>query len=168
MDVSLGGANRPAGVARRGHLARPAARLARLEEVTSDLGATSAEVTEARTVRDRVLAVFELRGATGTPTTPSGFAALFEVDADQILRMAVFRDREAALDAVKNESAAADLSPAARAITRFSDGAIPDLGDGEAAWRISATGVPASAGSPEAEPRPLEDVLVKTRVAGRG
>ena len=78
--------------------------VARLEEVTSDLGATSAEVTEARTVRDRVLAVFELRGATGTPTTPSGFAALFEVDADQILRMAVFRDREAALDAVKKRA----------------------------------------------------------------
>ena len=78
--------------------------VARLEEVISDLGATSAEVTEARTVRDRVLAVFELRGATGTPTTPSGFAALFEVDADQILRMAVFRDREAALDAVKKRA----------------------------------------------------------------
>ena len=78
--------------------------VARLEEVTSDLGATSAEVTEARTVRDRVLAVFELRGETGTPTTPNGFAALFEVDADQILRMAVFRDREAALDAVEKRT----------------------------------------------------------------
>ena len=78
--------------------------VARLEEVTSDLGATSAELTETRTVRDRVLAVFELRGATGMPTTPSGFAALFEVDADQILRMAVFRDREAALDAVKERA----------------------------------------------------------------
>jgi 1-acyl-sn-glycerol-3-phosphate acyltransferase len=78
--------------------------VARLEEVTSDLGARSAELTETRTVRDRVLAVFELRGATGTPTTPSGFAALFDVDADQILRMAVFRDREAALKAVAERS----------------------------------------------------------------
>ncbi len=76
--------------------------LARLEEVTSELGATSAEVTEARTIGDRVLAVFELRSASGSSTTPSGFAALFEVDADQILRMAVFRDRKAALEAIKN------------------------------------------------------------------
>ena len=75
--------------------------LARLEEVTSELGATSAEVTEARTTRDRVLVGFELRSASGAPTAPSGFAALFEVDADQILRMAVFLDRRAALDAVK-------------------------------------------------------------------
>ena len=77
--------------------------VARLEEVTSDLGATSAELTETRTVRDRVLAVFELRGATGMPTTPSGFT-LFEVDADQILRMAVLRDRDCPLDAVKERA----------------------------------------------------------------
>jgi len=75
--------------------------LARLEEVTCELGAASAELTEARTISDRVLAAFELRTGSGSPTTPSGFAALFEVDADQILRMAVFRDRKAALDAVK-------------------------------------------------------------------
>ena len=76
--------------------------LARLEEVTSELGATSAEVTEARTIGDRVLAVFELRSASGSPTAPSGFAALFDVDADQILRIAVFLDRKAAVRAVKN------------------------------------------------------------------
>jgi 1-acyl-sn-glycerol-3-phosphate acyltransferase len=76
--------------------------VARLEEVTSELGATSAEVTEARTIGDRVLVVFELRSASGSPTAPSGFAALFEVDADQILRMAVFLDRKAALRAVKH------------------------------------------------------------------
>jgi 1-acyl-sn-glycerol-3-phosphate acyltransferase len=78
--------------------------LARLEEVTSELGATSAELTEARTIRDRVLAVFELRTESGSPSTPSGFAALFEVDADQILQMAVFLDRRAALDAVNDEA----------------------------------------------------------------
>jgi ketosteroid isomerase-like protein len=76
--------------------------LARLEEVTSELGATTAELAEARSVGDRVLAVFELRDASGSPTTPSGFAALLEVDADQILRMAVFRDRAAALDALEH------------------------------------------------------------------
>jgi hypothetical protein len=48
---------------------------------------TSAEVTEARTIGDRVLAVLELRSASGSPTAPSGFAALFDVDADQILRI---------------------------------------------------------------------------------
>ena len=74
--------------------------LARLEEVTSELGATSAEVTEARTIRDRVLVVFELRSASGAPTAPNGFAALFQVDSDQILQMAVFLNRRAALDAV--------------------------------------------------------------------
>jgi 1-acyl-sn-glycerol-3-phosphate acyltransferase/ketosteroid isomerase-like protein len=78
--------------------------LARLEEVTSELGATSAEVTEARTIRDRVLAVFELRNPSGSPTSPSGFAALIEVDAGQILRMAVFLDRQAALRALENEA----------------------------------------------------------------
>jgi SnoaL-like protein len=78
--------------------------LARLEEVTFELGATSAQMTEARTIGDRVLAVFELRNASGSPTTPSGFAALFEVDADQILRMAVFLDREAALRALNNRA----------------------------------------------------------------
>ncbi len=76
--------------------------LARLEEVTSELGAASTEVTEARTIRDRVLAVFELRSASGSPTIPSGFAALFGVDADQILRMEVFLDREAALRALED------------------------------------------------------------------
>jgi 1-acyl-sn-glycerol-3-phosphate acyltransferase/ketosteroid isomerase-like protein len=75
--------------------------LARLEEVTSELGATSAEVTEARTIGNRVLAVFELRSASGSPTAQSGFATLFEVDADQILQMAVFLDRKAALRAIK-------------------------------------------------------------------
>ncbi|MBV8221190.1 MAG: acyltransferase family protein [Solirubrobacterales bacterium] len=75
--------------------------VARLEEVTAGLGATSAELTEARTIRDRVLAAFELRDASGSPTSPSGFVAVFEVDADQILRMAVFRDRTAALDAIE-------------------------------------------------------------------
>ena len=59
-------------------------------------------MTEARTIGDRVLAVFELRSASGSPTAPSGFAALFDVDADQILRIAVFLDRKAALRAVKN------------------------------------------------------------------
>ena len=54
--------------------------------------------------RDRVLALFELRRGSGSPTSPSGFAALFEVDADQILRMAVFLDRQAALRALKNEA----------------------------------------------------------------
>jgi 1-acyl-sn-glycerol-3-phosphate acyltransferase len=78
--------------------------LARLEEITSELGATSAEVTEARTIRDRVLVVFELRSASGAPTAPSSFAALFQVDADQILQMAVFLDRRAALDAVKRRA----------------------------------------------------------------
>ena len=53
-------------------------------------------------IGDRVLAVFELRSASGSPTAPSGFAALFDVDADQLLRIAVFLDREAALRAVKN------------------------------------------------------------------
>ena len=76
--------------------------LARLEEVTSELGATSAELTEARTIGDRVLAVFELRSPSGSPTAPSGFAALFDVDADQLLRIAVFLNRKAALRAVKN------------------------------------------------------------------
>ena len=76
--------------------------LARLDEVTSELGATTAELTEARTVRDRVLAVFELRGASGSLADPSGFAALLDVDADQILRIAVFRDRKAALHALNN------------------------------------------------------------------
>ena len=80
------------------------AALARLEEVTSQLGAKSAEVTEARTIRDRVLAVFELRSASGSPTIPNGFAALFEVDADQILRMTVFLDRQAALRTLENEA----------------------------------------------------------------
>jgi 1-acyl-sn-glycerol-3-phosphate acyltransferase len=78
--------------------------LARLEEVTSELAATCAAVTEARTIRDRVLVVFELRGASGAPTAPSSFAALFQVDADQILQMAVFLDRRAALDAVKRRA----------------------------------------------------------------
>jgi hypothetical protein len=76
--------------------------LARLEEVTSELGATSAEVTEARTIGDRVLVVFELRSASGSATALSGFAALFDVDADQILRIAMFLDRQAALRAVKH------------------------------------------------------------------
>lgn len=34
------------------------------------------------------------------PRRQNGFAAVFEVDADQILRMAVFHDREAALDTI--------------------------------------------------------------------
>ena len=76
--------------------------LARLEEVTSELGATSAELTEARTIGDRVLAVFELRSASGSPTAPSGFAALFDVDADQLLRIAVFLNRKAAVQVVKS------------------------------------------------------------------
>ena len=78
--------------------------LARLQELTAELGATSAEVTEVRTIADRVLAVFELRSASESPTTPSGFAAVFEVDADQILRMTVFLDRKAALRAIKREA----------------------------------------------------------------
>jgi 1-acyl-sn-glycerol-3-phosphate acyltransferase len=78
--------------------------VARLDAVTSELGATTAELAEARTVGSQVLAVFELRSASGSVTAPGGFAALFEVDADQILRMAVFRDRDAALDALKNRA----------------------------------------------------------------
>jgi hypothetical protein len=78
--------------------------VARLEQGTTELAATSADITEARTIADRVLAVFLLRSKTGTPTTPSGVAALFEVDADQILRMQVFRDRHTALDAVKKRA----------------------------------------------------------------
>ena len=78
--------------------------LARLQEVVAELGATAAELTEARTIADRVLAVFELRNASESPTTPSGFAAVFEVDADQILRMTVFLDRKAALRAIKREA----------------------------------------------------------------
>jgi hypothetical protein len=46
--------------------------------------------------------VFELRSASGSATAPSGFAALFDVDADQILRIAMFVDRKAALRAVKH------------------------------------------------------------------
>ena len=65
---------------------------------------TSGKLTEARTIGDRVLAVFELRSASGSPTTSSSFAALFEIDADRILRMALFRDPKAALDAGKHRA----------------------------------------------------------------
>lgn len=78
--------------------------LVRLQEVTAELDATSTELTEVRTIADRVLAVFELRSASESPTTPSSFAAVFEVDADQILRMTVFLDRKAALRAIKHEA----------------------------------------------------------------
>jgi 1-acyl-sn-glycerol-3-phosphate acyltransferase/ketosteroid isomerase-like protein len=73
--------------------------LARLEVVASELGVSSAEVTDAHTIGDHVLAVFRLRWRSGSPTDPSGFAALLDVDQDQIVRMRVFRDREAALRA---------------------------------------------------------------------
>ena len=65
---------------------------------------TSGKLTEARTVGDRVLAVFELRSASGSPTTSSSFAARFGVDADQLLRMALSRDRKAALDDGKHRA----------------------------------------------------------------
>jgi hypothetical protein len=68
--------------------------------VTFELHAASAQVIEARTIGDQVLAVFQLRRRSGSPTDPSGFAALFEVDQDQIVRMRVFRDRDAALRAI--------------------------------------------------------------------
>ena len=71
-----------------GHLARTRGALARLEEVPSELGANLCRGDrEARTIGDRVLAVLELRSASGSPTAPSGFAALFDVEADQILRI---------------------------------------------------------------------------------
>jgi 1-acyl-sn-glycerol-3-phosphate acyltransferase len=75
--------------------------LVRLEQVASELGATSAELTEARTIGEEVLAVFELRRRSGSPTDPRGFSALFEVEQDQIMRMRVFLDREAALCAIE-------------------------------------------------------------------
>jgi 1-acyl-sn-glycerol-3-phosphate acyltransferase/ketosteroid isomerase-like protein len=73
--------------------------LARLNEVTSELGAVSAHVTDANTIGDEVLADFELRHSSGARTDPPGFSALFEVDRDQIVRMRVFPDRDAALRA---------------------------------------------------------------------
>jgi len=79
--------------------------LARLEQVAAELGATSTEVVDARTIGDQVMAVFELRDRSGSPTEPPGFAALLEVDQDQIVRMRVFGDREAALRANRQEAA---------------------------------------------------------------
>jgi len=75
--------------------------LARLDQVAAELGASSVEVTDAHTVGDQVLAVFELRGGSGAPTEPQAFAALVEVDQDQIVRMRVFLDRNEALGANK-------------------------------------------------------------------
>ena len=79
--------------------------LARLEEVTSELGATSVEVTEARTIGEQVLVVFELLRSPGSPTEPRSFSALFDVDEDQIVRMRVFLDRQAALSAIQQGGA---------------------------------------------------------------
>jgi len=79
--------------------------LQRLEQVASELGATSAQVIDAETVGDQVLTVFELRRRSGSPTEPSDFAALIEVDQDQILRVQVFLDREAARRAIQAEAA---------------------------------------------------------------
>jgi 1-acyl-sn-glycerol-3-phosphate acyltransferase/ketosteroid isomerase-like protein len=73
--------------------------LARLNEVTSGLGAVSAHVTDAHTIGDEVLADFKLRQSSGAGTDPPGFSALFEMDHDQIVRMRVFPDRDAALRA---------------------------------------------------------------------
>jgi 1-acyl-sn-glycerol-3-phosphate acyltransferase/ketosteroid isomerase-like protein len=79
--------------------------VARLEEVASQLGATSVEVTEARTVGDQVLVVFELLRSPESPTDPPSFSALFELDEDQIVRMRVFLDREAALSVIQQYDA---------------------------------------------------------------
>ena len=73
--------------------------LARLDEVTSELGATSVRVTHAHTLGDEVLADFELRQGSGARTDPPGFSAVFELSGGQIVRMRVFPDREAALRA---------------------------------------------------------------------
>jgi hypothetical protein len=78
--------------------------LARLEQLAAQLGASSAEVTTAESIGDQVLAVFELRLSSGSPTDPAGFAALLDVDQDQIVRMRLFRNREAALRGVDPEA----------------------------------------------------------------
>jgi hypothetical protein len=71
--------------------------LARLEQ----LAAGSAGVAEARTIGNQVLTVFDLRDTSGSPTEPPAFAALVEVDQDQIVRIRVFPDRAAALRAIQ-------------------------------------------------------------------
>ncbi len=91
--------------------------LARLEQVASELGVSSAEVADAHTIGDQVLGVFKLRRSSGSPTDPPGFAALLDVDQDQIVRMRVFLDREAALRAIEPE--------AARQASRTSTASIP-------------------------------------------
>ena len=71
--------------------------LARLDEMATRLGATSAEVVDARTIGADVLVVFRLCKRPGSATDPSGLVALFGVEQEQIMRMRVFMDREAAL-----------------------------------------------------------------------
>ena len=75
--------------------------LQRLDQVAAELGATSAQIIEARSIGDQVLAVFELRDSSGSPTDPPGFAALLEIEQDQIARMRVFPNQEEALRANK-------------------------------------------------------------------
>ena len=75
--------------------------LARLEQVAAELGASSAGVAEARTIGDQVLTVFDLLDRSGSPTEPPAFAALVEVDQDQIVRIRVFPDRAAAVRAIQ-------------------------------------------------------------------
>jgi len=79
--------------------------LARLEQVANELGATAAQVTEAQSIGEEVLAVFELRRRSGSPTDPPSFSALLDVDQDQIVRMRVFLDRDAALRAIEQGAA---------------------------------------------------------------
>ena len=78
--------------------------VARLEQVAAELTATSVEVTDAHTVGDHVLSVFELHDSSGSLTEPPAFAALVEVEKDQIVRIRVFLDRAAALRANQQQA----------------------------------------------------------------
>lgn len=75
--------------------------LARLEQVAAELGATSVELTEARSGRDEVLVEFAVHAGDGA--ADSCFFALVELEAGQeagqITKMRVFFERDEALNA---------------------------------------------------------------------
>jgi 1-acyl-sn-glycerol-3-phosphate acyltransferase len=66
--------------------------VARLDEVTADLGASWAELTDARSEGNEVLTSFLLRDEGGQPIDPGGFRARVGLHGDQIVRIRVFRD----------------------------------------------------------------------------
>ena len=73
----------------------------RLEQIAAELGVSSVEVTDARSLAHEVLVVFALRRRLRSGAQPSTLAALVAVEDDQIVRLRVFFERREAIAAAK-------------------------------------------------------------------